>query len=373
MKRTEIKRSLHRSMEALPRPDFDYIANAPIHRMEEHDYITRQEDPPARRSHAVRAVIPSVCLAACMLVFCLFGVQNWMPYQTIDLDVNPSFEITTNRKNEVIRIEGINQEAQSLLADDYRGQSLSEALNGLLAAMNSGGYLSSVDNAVLVSVSAGENASRTGTDISTTIQTALTDLGVSGSVYTQQVNRTDEIESQAQELGISPGKMQLIQAIVSQADGYSAEQLAAYTIAELVGIAEQEGIETGIQNTETVSPGGTDAPADPTEPAADFDSVDGRNRLDEIIRGYQEIGALLADNADGRHDAEIRQRLDELERALDQLGDDYAAVGREYAEYYRNEYQKIGESYEEKYQGIGESYADQYKGIAESYADKYRR
>lgn len=373
MKRTEIKRSLHRSMEALPRPDFDYIANAPIHRMEEHDYITRQEDPPARRARTVRAVIPSVCLAACMLVFCLFGVQNWMPYQTIDLDVNPSFEITTNRKNEVIRIEGINQEAQSLLADDYRGQSLPEMLNGLLAAMNSGGYLSSVDNAVLVSVSAGENASRTGNDISATIQTALTDLGVSGSVYTQQVNRTDEIESQAQELGISPGKMQLIQAIATQLDGYSTDQLASYTVTELIAIVEREGIEVDLQGSPTANTGGGDSTVS-LEPSADnFEDLNGKARLDEIIRGYQEIGTLLADNADGRHDAEIRQRLDELDHALDQLGDDYAAVGREYAEYSRNEYQKIGESYKEKYQGIGESYADQYKGIAESYADKYRR
>lgn len=373
MKRTEIKRSLHRSMEALPRPDFDYIANAPIHRMEKHDYITRQEEPPARRSHTVRAVIPSVCLAACMLVFCLFGVQNWMPYQTIDLDVNPSFEITVNRRNEVLRVEGINADAQAIPADQYRGQSLPDALRGLLTAINSGGYLQAEDNAVLLSVSARGDDAQAGSELSSTVRTALSDLGVSASVYTQELTRAEEIEQQAQALGVSRGKMQLIQAIVSQADGYSAEQLAAYTIAELVGIAEQEGIETGIQNTGTVSPGGTDAPADTTEPAADFDSVDGRNRLDEIIRGYQEIGALLADNANGRHDAEIRQRLDELERALDQLGDDYAAVGREYAEYYRNEYQKIGESYEEKYQGIGESYADQYKGIAESYADKYRR
>lgn len=213
MKRTKIKQSLRRSMAELPHPDFDYIAHAPIHRMEEHDYITRQEEPSVKRPHRARIVIPSVCLAACMLVLCLFGSQNWLTYQRIDLDVNPSFEITTNRKNEVLRIEGINPEAQALLADDYRGQSLPDALNGLLAAMNSGGYLSSADNAVLVSVSAGDDASQTGSEISAAIQTALTELGVSGSVYTQQVNRTDEIESQAQELGVSPGKMQLIQAI----------------------------------------------------------------------------------------------------------------------------------------------------------------
>lgn len=362
MKRTDIERSLRRSMTELPRPVFDYIAHAPIHRMEDHDYITRQEEPAGKRPHRARIAIPSVCLAACMLVLCLFGTQNWMTYQRIDLDVNPSFEITTNRKNEVIRIKGINQEAQSLLADDYRGQSLPEALNGLLAAINSGGYLSSADNAVLVSVSAGENANQTGSEVSAAIQTALTDLGISGSVYTQQVNRTDEIESQAQELGISPGKMQLIHAIATQLDGYSTDQLAGYTVAGLVAIVEREGIEVGLQGTPmpvTVEEESTD----PVEPSADtFEDLNGKARLDEIIRGYQEIGKLYADNADGQHDEEIQRRLRELESALDQLGGDYAAMGRKYADYYRDKYQKVGESYAEKY-----------KGIAESYAEKYRR
>lgn len=373
MKRTEIERSLRRSTTELPRPDFEYIAHAPIHRMEEHDYITRQEEPSGKRPHRTRIVIPSVCLAACMLVLCLFGSQNWLTYQRIDLDVNPSFEITTNRKNDVIRIEGINPEAQALLADDYRGQSLSDALNGLLAAMNSGGYLSSADNAVLVSVSAGEDANRTGSEISAAIQTALTDLGVSGSVYTQQVNRTDEIESQAQELGISPGKMQLIQAIATQLEGYSTDQLADYTVTELIEIIEHEGIETELQGI-TPSVSTPEESTAPIEPSADkFEDLNGKARLDEIIRGYQEIGKLYADNADGQHDEEIQRRLRELENALDQLGGDYAAMGRKYADYYQDKYQKIDESYGEKYQGIGESYAEKYKGIAESYAEKYRR
>ncbi|MFR8010352.1 MAG: hypothetical protein ACLU8W_01125 [Clostridia bacterium] len=373
MKRTKIKQSLRRSMAELPRPDFDYIAHAPIHRMEEHDYITRQEEPAGNRSHRARIAIPSVCLAACMLVLCLFGSQNWLTYQRIDLDVNPSFEITTNRKNEVLRIEGVNPEAQALLADDYRGQSLPDALNGLLAAMNSGGYLSSADNAVLVSVSAGEDANQTGSEISAAIQTALTDLGVSGSVYTQQVNRTDEIESQAQELGISPGKMQLIQAIATQLDGYSTEQLAGYTVTELIAIVEREGIKVDLQGSPMPVTGEENSTAS-AEPSADtFEDLNGKERLDEIIRGYQEIGKLYADNAGGQHDEEIQRRLRELEDALDQLGGDYAAMGRKYADYYRDKYQKIGESYEEKYQGIGESYAEKYKGIAESYAEKYRR
>lgn len=369
MKRTKIKQSLRRSMAELPHPDFDYIAHAPIHRMEEHDYITRQEEPAGKRPHRARIVIPSVCLAACMLILCLFGSQNWLTYQRIDLDVNPSFEITTNRKNEVLRIEGINLEAQALLADDYRGQSLSDVLNRLLYAMNSGGYLSSADNAVLVSVSAGEDANQTGSEISAAIQTALTDLGVSGSVYTQQVNRTDEIESQAQELGISPGKMQLIQAIATQLDGYSTDQLAGYTVAELIAIVECEGIEIDLQGSPMADTGSGGSTVS-LEPSADnFEDLNGKARLDEIIRGYQEIGKLYADNADGQHDEEIQRRLRELEDALDQLGDDYAAMGREYADYYRDKYQKIGE----KYQGIGESYAEKYKGIAESYAEKYHR
>lgn len=372
MKRTEIKQSLRRSMGVLPRPDFDYIANAPIHRMQEHDYITRQEEPGAKSMRTARAAITSVCLATCMLVFGLFGFQNWMEYQTIDLDVNPSFEITTNRKNEVIKVKGINEEAQAILADDYRGQSLSDTLNRILAAIDSGGYLEATDNAVLVSVSAAGDAAPTGKEISETVQSALSDLGIPGSVYTQELIQAGEIESQAQALGISQGKMQLIQVITGQLDGYSAEKLAGYTIADLVEIIQREGLKTSLQSTASPTAGGEEESTAPVDPSVDFHDVDGKARLDEIIRGYQEIGALFANNADGRYDDEIRRRLRELENALNQLGDDYAAVGREYADFYRDKYEKVGESYAEKYESYGESYAQKYRDFANDIVDRYR-
>lgn len=385
MKRTEIKQSLRRGAQELPQPDFDAIANAPIHKMETHDYITRQEEPKAKQRHAIRATVTSVCLAACVLVFCLFGYQSWTAYQTIDLDVNPSFEITTNRWNDVLRVEGMNEEAKSILQGNYRGRNLSDVLSALMAASNSGGYLASEDNAVLVTVSSPDKRAQSRSEISGQVRAALNSLGVSGSVYSQTLQESEELALRAREFGISHGKMQLIHAITSQRDGYSEEQLAASSIAQIIEIIEREGIDADLQRisvesestepTETepasTAPSTTTAPPTTTEqpaPAPDISDVDGQRRLDEIIQGYAELGALMADNADGRHDEEIERRQRELEDALEELGGDYAEMGREIADYYRD----FGESAAKENESRGQEIADKFKDYANDIVDKFR-
>lgn len=382
MKRTEIVQSLRRGAQELPQPDFDAIANAPIRKMETHDYITRQEDPKAKQRHVVWAAVTSACLAACVLVFGLFWYQGWTDYQTIDLDVNPSFEITTNRLNDVLRVEWINEEAQSILRGNYRGRSLADVLSALMAASNSGGYLSQEGGAVLVTVSAPNKRAPSRSEVSGQVQTALTSLGISASVYSQTLQESEELAQRAQEFGISQGKMQLIQAITSQCDGYSEEQLAASDIAQLITIIEREGIETDLQHisaepastepseTEPASAAPVTAPPTTTEPAPapDTSDVDGQRRLDEIILGYAELGALMADNADGRHDEEIERRKRELEDALKDLGGNYAEMGREIADYYRD----FGESVANENGNRGQEIADQIKDYANDIVDKFR-
>ena len=46
----KIEASLRRAAEQLPRPDFRAVADTPVQPLEVHDYVTRQEPLPRRRS-----------------------------------------------------------------------------------------------------------------------------------------------------------------------------------------------------------------------------------------------------------------------------------------------------------------------------------
>ena len=65
MKR-KIEESLRRTAQRLPQPDLEEMMNAPTERMEQHDYITKQEAQ-KKRPMTRRFVAAGVC--ACLAVF----------------------------------------------------------------------------------------------------------------------------------------------------------------------------------------------------------------------------------------------------------------------------------------------------------------
>ena len=64
----KIEHSLRRAVGQLPRPDYQAVAQAPVQRMEVHDYVTRQEMVvrPSRPRLLAAAV-----LAVCVLALCV--------------------------------------------------------------------------------------------------------------------------------------------------------------------------------------------------------------------------------------------------------------------------------------------------------------
>ena len=99
MKR-KIETSLRRAMDQLPQPDYWTVAEAPVQKMEVHDYVTRQDVSvrPVRR----RAL--PLALAACALALAV-GLYSYFRffqiYSVVDLTVNPSFALALNRGDQV--------------------------------------------------------------------------------------------------------------------------------------------------------------------------------------------------------------------------------------------------------------------------------
>ena len=151
MKR-KIETSLRRAMDQLPQPDYWTVAEAPVQKMEVHDYVTRQDvsvRPVRRRALPLALAACALALAVGLYSYCRF-FQN---YSVVDLTVNPSFALALNRGDQVRNVTALNGDAEAILEGrSYRGWTLEATVENLLDGLAAQGYLTSADDAVDVAV-----------------------------------------------------------------------------------------------------------------------------------------------------------------------------------------------------------------------------
>lgn len=177
-----------------------------------------------------------------------FGVYraNRAVAATVSLDVNPSVELTVNRKDRILSVNANNEDGKTILGDmDLTGSNLEVAVNAIVGSMVRNGYLNELANSVLVSVDSADAAVGAALQekLAQEISVILEGDSFSGAVISQTVEKNDELNNQAQEYHISLGKANLIQQIVSQDSRYTFEELADRSINELKLISESSTIE----------------------------------------------------------------------------------------------------------------------------------
>lgn len=164
---------------------------------------------------------------------------------TVSLDVNPSVELTVNRKDRILSVNANNEDGKTILGDmDLTGSSLDVAVNALVGSMVRNGYLNELANSVLVSVDSKDAAVGTALQekLAREISVILEGDSFSGAVISQTVEKTEDLSNQAKEHHISVGKANLIRQIISQDSRYTFEELADRSINELKLISESPAI-----------------------------------------------------------------------------------------------------------------------------------
>ena len=174
---------------------------------------------------------------------------------TVSLDVNPSIEIQVNEKNRVLDVVPMNEDGKTIIGEmDFRGNGLDVTVNALIGSMLKNGFISEISNSILVSVDSDdpEKSVSLREMLAAEIENLLSTSTFSGAVLTQGVTQTEELQKLAEEYGITLGKAQLINQIITQNTKYTFEDLASLTINELNLISE-----TGNLNLENVTSTGT--------------------------------------------------------------------------------------------------------------------
>lgn len=192
-----------------------------------------------RRRLRVMGALVAACLCMVALAGGTYTYRNGKVDSVIGIDVNPSVELSVNRKMRVLKAEPLNDDAKAIMEDmDLKGVDLNVAVNAVIGSMVTHGFLDDLDNAILVTVSndSVSKASALRSAVVNDIQSSLEENQVQAVVYDQQVIEEDDVKRLADEYGISYGKAYFLKELIAQNPALSMEdmeKLAPLTMEEI--------------------------------------------------------------------------------------------------------------------------------------------
>ena len=200
--------------------------------------------------------IAAIMLLACNMVLNMARTGRVNRVETIvDIDVNPSIELSINADDRIVSVRAINEDAIAILDGmELEGTQTKVAVNAIVGSMFEHGYLLGETDSILVSVEnsnvskAQEVQERITGDIDCLMRACSRDVDVIG----QAILQDDELVNVSQQYGISEGKAALIRKILEATDAYTEEDLVYLNITELNDII------LGIENFNMESSEATD-------------------------------------------------------------------------------------------------------------------
>lgn len=202
------------------------------------------------RRKTVTIDIYRLALTAAAVVLVFLSLSYYQFLVRVDarvyLDVNPSVTFSVNRMGRVISAEANNKDAEAVLGElDLKGKETEEAMEILLSAMRSQGYIPKGEGTVLVSLECGNNSRRANLaeDLKDEVGEYLKAEAGGGTVYCQTLETNDEILEFAKEHSISAGKAALVLKLAQEHTELNADHLASLSMRELVRYLRSQNID----------------------------------------------------------------------------------------------------------------------------------
>jgi hypothetical protein len=326
MNEDQLKDCLKRSVDQAPINLLETIKEQPYEKMAAHDEITLQTDRKSfnQRSNRLK---PALALLSAAAVFLLAFINWQMNTRWVDsmvyLDVNPSLQIETNRRDQVIRLSGLDEVSKALITDlDYKGKDLEAVAAELLDRLVLGDYVSSSEPAILLSVynEDPEKRDRQLSELDQAIHAYLQSLEIQPIVLTQPLDPTQTLTDYAEANQISVSKMTLIRNMILLDPELKAEDLAKLTLEQLIQVSSKVKLDLDkiiqssdmdrIKSGDDFDDDDEKLDDDTDEHDIDDDSEDDRDKIDEDDE--VEIDDDHYTNEDSNYDAD-----DDLENESD--------------------------------------------------------
>ena len=176
--------------------------------------------------------------AACLALVVAAGgggwyLQNNTVASVVSLDVNPSVTLNVNSKEKVLSVVPVNEDGGDILAGmDLTGVQLDVAMNAIVGALLTQGYVDELANSILITVEdddAGRGA-RLQQELTDQADAILANTSVNGAILSQTIQNSQQLQELSDAYGITTGKAALIQTIVDTGN-------SLHTFEELVGLS----------------------------------------------------------------------------------------------------------------------------------------
>lgn len=191
--------------------------------------------------------ISTVAASVLVILGICFGAYSYaMPYSYINIEINPSIEITMNIYDKVIKTRALNDDGERVLSSVSTGiKGVEDVIGSILESAEQKGYLGKESkNAVMFTVSA--KSERKVEAIGEKIENTAGEHIDTSDTKTDIIVETIPLEKHvtAEEMGISPGKVVLLERLQESAPGVDIESYKDVPVEEILKeISENKAVD----------------------------------------------------------------------------------------------------------------------------------
>lgn len=160
-------------------------------------------------------------IAAVLAVTAAGSFAYASPATYVSLDVNPSIEYTLNSFGRVLSVKAVNDDGEVITSElDVKNVDISKAVKITIDKLREGGYITDDENAgivITISASNNEKAEELAEELEEETQEYVEEIGETAEVEAEAVGK--ERVEEARTLGVTPGKLNLVQKLVDSTDG----------------------------------------------------------------------------------------------------------------------------------------------------------
>lgn len=223
-----------------------------------------------RRQLHIIGTAAAACFCAVLMTGGIYAYQNRQVESVIGIDVNPSIELSVNRKDKILTAQALNSDAVEIIDGmELKGVDLDIAVNAIIGSMVKHGYLQDLDNAILVTVNndSVSKAKNLRTAVVEDIQDSLRENQVEAVVYDQQAVETDEVKELADQYSISYGKAYFLEELITQSPELTMDDMGKLATMTMEEIAREIGGEEKAEDEEEIPAAPVKKPEAPSTPS----------------------------------------------------------------------------------------------------------
>jgi hypothetical protein len=210
----------------------------------------------------------TVAAASLLLAMGLGTSSYYLPTRYVSVDINPSIEYSINMYDRVIDVNGVNQDGEHILEElnikSLKNKKIEDAVSMTISEAAKEGYLQSEGSGIMIATAAknNNNAEELAAILKETVMAVVAANNSNALVMGEAVG-LERVE-EAKELGITPGKLNLIEKLIESSDdpeSIDKEDWLDKSVKEIMELTK-ENTDKGEENKPSETPGQDNKPSE---------------------------------------------------------------------------------------------------------------